>query len=243
MLSSLAVTRRPPSWRFVVPNLVTSANIALGFCAVVAAAQGRYDLAVHLLVAAIFCDLLDGQLARRLGGTSRFGQQLDSLSDVLSFGAAPAFLVHAALLHELGPWGVASAVVYLMAGALRLARFNVTSDAHAKESRTTGVPIPIAAGYAMAVVLMRDRIDAWSGAAVIVAMALLMVSRVRLPQLRGSTLVTWMLLVGIINYLVVVARPGWPTVGWWNLWNALILAAAWLSERAARRRPPAIEAP
>lgn len=227
--------RSPLPWRLVVPNLVTGANIAIGFCAVLAASHGDYDLAVRLLVAAIFCDMFDGQLARRLRATSRFGQELDSLSDVLSFGAAPAFLVYAALLRELGPWGVAVAVLYLMAGALRLARFNVTSDVHTKERKTLGVPIPVAAGYAMAVTLMRDRLEPAAGAAVIVAMALLMVSRVRLPQMKGNGIVAWMLLVGICNYLAVVVRPGWATVIWWNLWNLVILTTAWAVER--RQRP------
>ncbi|MBZ0089410.1 MAG: CDP-alcohol phosphatidyltransferase family protein, partial [Thermoanaerobaculia bacterium] len=174
----------PIRWRLVVPNLVTGANIAIGFCAMLAAAHADYDLAVRLLVVAIFCDIFDGQLARRLHATSRFGQELDSLSDALSFGAAPAFLVYMALLRDLGPWGVATAGAYLMAGVLRLARFNGTSDAHTKEHKTLGGPIPIGAGYAMAVALMRDHLSAAAGAAVIVVTALLMVSRVRLPQLK-----------------------------------------------------------
>lgn len=227
-------------WRLVVPNLVTGANIAIGFCSILASAHGRYDLAVHLLVIAIFCDMFDGQLARRLGATSRFGQEMDSLSDALSFGAAPAFLVYEATLRELGPWGVAIAVLYLMAGVLRLARFNVTSDVHTKAKKTLGVPIPIAAGYAMAVALMRDRMSAEAAAAVVLAMALLMVSRVRLPQMKGKGLVTAMLVVGIGNYLAVVVWPGWPTVLWWNVWNVVILVTAWLGER--REEPASLEA-
>lgn len=228
-------------WRLIVPNLVTGANIALGFCAILAAAHGRFDLAVRLLVVAIFCDMFDGQLARRLKGTSRFGQEMDSLSDVLSFGAAPAFLVYEAALRDLGPWGVAISVLYLMAGVLRLARFNVTSDVHVKAKKTLGVPIPIAAGYAMAVTLMRDRMPAEAAAAVVLAMALLMVSRLRLPQMQRGGLVPWLLLVGVGNYLAVVARPGWPTVVWWNLWNVVILLAARAEERRARpARLPAI---
>jgi len=235
--------RSPIPWRLVVPNLVTGANIAIGFCAMLAAAHGDYDLSVYLLVAAIFCDMFDGQLARRLRATSRFGQELDSLSDALSFGAAPAFLVYMALLRDLGPWGVAVSVLYLMAGTLRLARFNVLSDAHTKERKTLGVPIPIGAGYAMAVALMRDRLDPVAGAAVMVAMALLMVSRVRLPQMKGNGIVTWMLLVGICNYLAVVARPGWTTVIWWNLWNVVILATAWATERRHRPEDAGADAP
>ena len=214
-----------------VPSLVTGANIVFGFGSILAAAEREFEVAVYLLVAAVFCDMFDGQLARRLGATSKFGQQMDSLSDALSFGAAPAFLLYECLLRELGPWGVATALLYLMAGVLRLARFNVLSDAHAKDRRTLGVPIPIGAGYLMAVALMRHRVSAEEGALVAVAMALLMVSRVRLPQMKGRSAVTWMLLVGVGNYLAVVVRPNWATVVWWNLWNVAILVVAWLGER------------
>lgn len=217
--------------RFLVPNLITGANIAIGFCAMVAAAHGRFELAVYLLLACLFCDMFDGLAARRLKATSKFGQQLDSLSDALSFGAAPAFLVYQAVLAELGPAGVAVALVYLMAGVLRLARFNVTANEHEKEHRTLGVPIPIGAGYLMAAVLMRDELSALDVAALAIIMALLMVSTVRLPQMKGRGLVTAMLLVGIGNYLAVVLAPTWATVGWWNLWNLLILLAAWRLDR------------
>lgn len=221
--------------RFLVPNLVTGLNIALGFGSMLAAARGDVRLAVNLLVAAIFCDLFDGQLARLLKATSKFGQQMDSLSDALSFGAAPAFLVYQAALHELGAAGVACAVLYLLAGVLRLARFNLTSNEHVKDRRTLGVPIPIGAGYLMAAALMRDELGPAGVAAIAVVMAVAMVSTVRLPQMKGNNLVSWMLLVGIGNYLAVVARPGWPTVAWWNLWNVLIVLAAWQGERRRSR--------
>ena len=182
----------------------------------------------------MFCDLFDGQLARRLQATSRFGQQFDSLSDALSFGAAPAFLVYLAVLRPLGPWGVAAALVYVMAGVLRLARFNVTADAHTKDRRTLGVPIPIGAGYAMAVALMRDHLTPLAAAATMVVVALLMVSRVRLPQIQKSSAVTLLILIGIGNYLALVAWPSWTTVVWWNVWNVVILATAWVEERRHR---------
>ena len=221
----------PFSARYLVPNLVTGANIVIGFCSILAASHGHFDLAVRLLVVALFCDLFDGQLARSLRATSKFGQQLDSFSDAISFGVAPAFLIYQAVLVELGPVGVAVTLVYLMAGVLRLARFNLTSNEHAKEWRTLGVPIPVGAGYVMATVLMRDELSAGEGAGVVVVMALLMVSTLRLPQMKGRSLVSGMLIVGIANYLAVVAHPTWLTVGWWNAWNALILIVAWLLER------------
>ncbi len=221
-------------FRKVVPSLVTGAGLVFGFLSMLAATQAEYDSAVYLLVAAVFCDLFDGQLARRLKATSRFGQQFDSLSDAVSFGVAPAFLVFQALLRPLGPWGIAAALVYVMAGVLRLARFNVTADAHTKDRRTMGVPIPIGAGYAMAVTLMRDHLSAWTAAGILILLALLMVSRVRLPQIQKSAAVNLMIVVGIGNYLALVAWPSWATVGWWNVWNVVILTTARLEERRQR---------
>jgi len=213
-------------YRVLAPSAVTSANIAAGFMAMVAAADGRFELAVYLLVIAVLCDVLDGTLARLLGATSDFGQEMDSFSDAISFGVAPAFLVYLAVLRPLGFWGLMVSLIYLLAAVTRLTRFVLTSDAHVKELRTTGAPTPAAASYLMAAVLMRDALPALPVALLVVIASVLMVSRIRLPSLRGKNLVTAMMLVGIVNYLVFVFRPGWLTVGWWNIWNVGILVVA-----------------
>jgi CDP-diacylglycerol--serine O-phosphatidyltransferase len=218
-------------YRILAPSAITSANIAAGFMAMVAAADGRFELSVYLLVVAILCDVLDGTIARLLGATSEFGQEMDSFSDAISFGVAPAFLIYLAVLRPLGFWGLAVSLIYLLAGVTRLTRFVLTSDAHSKELRTTGAPIPVAASYLMAAVLMRDHMSVEAIALVALVMALLMVSRIRLPSLKGKNIVTAMLLVGIVNYLLVVFRPGWMTIGWWNVWNACILVAAKIQSR------------
>lgn len=213
-------------YRILAPSAVTSANIAAGFMAMVAAADGRYELSVYLLVVAILCDVLDGTIARLLGATSDFGQEMDSFSDAISFGVAPAILVYLAVLRPLGFWGLVVCLIYLLAGVTRLTRFVLTSDAHDKEQRTTGAPIPAAASYLMAAVLMRDSMSVQAVAAVVLVMSVLMVSRIRLPNLKGKNIVTAMMLVGIVNYLVMVFNPSWLTIGWWNVWNACILVAA-----------------
>jgi CDP-diacylglycerol--serine O-phosphatidyltransferase len=222
---------RTLSVRFLVPNSVTAASIVLGFCSMLAATREHYDLAVHLLVGAILLDALDGRLARWLKATSRFGQEMDSFSDALSFGAAPAFLIFEAVLHPLGPSGAAVSLIFLLAAVLRLARFNLTSDHRAKERRTVGVPTPVGAGYVMALVLMREQLPVVVAVVLVLALAVGMVSKLRLPEMQGRSLVTLMLVVGIGNYLAVVARPNWYTVGWWNLWNVLIFIAARAEDR------------
>ena len=213
-------------YRVLAPSAVTSANIAAGFMAMVAAADGRFELSVYLLVVAILCDVLDGTIARLLGATSEFGQEMDSFSDAVSFGVAPAFLVYLAVLRPLGFWGLMVCLIYLLAGVTRLTRFVLTNDAHGKELRTTGAPIPAAASYLMAAVLMRDSISVQAVALLVLVMSLLMVSKIRLPSLKGKNIVTAMMLVGIVNYIFFVFRPSWFTFGWWNVWNAFILVAA-----------------
>ena len=212
--------------RFLAPNAVTAANISAGFCSLLAAAQGRYEFSVYLLVVAIVLDLCDGRIARLLGATSRFGQQLDSFSDALSSGAAPAFLVYRALLEPLGAWGVAVSLAYLLAGVGRLARFNLTTDAHTKAHRTVGLPIPVASGYMLALVLMREHIATPIAVLVVLALAGLMVSRLALPEFRSSGLLGVAFLIGIATYLAVVLRPSWTTVAVWNGWNVVILLVA-----------------
>ncbi|MEM6453865.1 MAG: CDP-diacylglycerol--serine O-phosphatidyltransferase [Acidobacteriota bacterium] len=220
----------PRSW---LPNAVTAANITAGFLAMESAASGRFEIAVYLLMLAVLLDSADGRLARLLNATSAFGQQLDSLSDVISFGVAPAFLVYHACLEPLGPLGLVVSLTYLFAGVYRLARFNVLADEHSKASRTMGVPIPIGAGYLMAAALMRDAMSPAASALVVLAMAMLMISRWRLPDLKGKNLVSTMLLIGLFNYVGVLIAPNWYTVGWWNVWNALIVVVARRSDRAA----------
>lgn len=235
MISSTAETAMPNRrrYRILAPNVITAANIASGFAAILVAAEGRFDLAVRLLLLAIVLDMCDGLVARALGATSEFGQEMDSFSDALSFGAAPAFLLYEALLKPIGVWGIVVAVIYLLCGVLRLTRFVLTSDAHAKARRTDGVPIPVAASYIMAMTLMRDDVAPWAAVLVAMAMAVLMVSHVRLPNLKGRNVVTLMLLVGIGNYLMVVFNPSWGAIIWWNVWNVCILVVA-----AARERRP-----
>src|SRR5262245_6355348 len=107
--------------KHVIPNAVTLANIALGFLGIVAAARGQYERAVIFLFCAALCDLADGKLARALNATSKFGMELDSLSDMVSFGLAPAVLVYLSVLQGLGWIGVAAVLIYPLCGAIRLA--------------------------------------------------------------------------------------------------------------------------
>ncbi len=219
-------------YRMMAPNIITGANIAAGFAAMIMAGQGRFVPAVYLLFFSLVFDTLDGTIARRLGATSEFGQELDSFSDAISFGAAPAYLAYQALFWQLGIAGYLLSLTFLLAAVYRLARFVLTSDAHDKERRTSGVPAPIAASYIMALVLMRNEISIFAAILVTLFFSGMMVSHLRLPNLKGKNIVTMMMLVGVVNYSAVVLKPCWLTIVWWNIWNALIFFTAYSQDRS-----------
>ncbi len=190
------------------------------------AADGQYRVSVYLLLAGITLDTLDGVVARWLKATSKIGQELDSFSDAISAVAAPAFLLYHCLLRDLGWRGMLVSLFYLLCGVFRLARFNLTSDWHQKAGLTTGVPVPITASFIMAMVLMHEEMPTVVVVGVVLGLGLLMVSRVALPNLKGKSLISAMLAVGIVNFYCVVLAPSWYTVGWWTFWNVLILICA-----------------
>lgn len=119
---------KPVPFRVIAPNLVTLIALCLGLTAIRLAYDGRLEPAVYAILAAALLDGVDGRLARLLKGTSRFGAELDSLSDFLSFGAAPALVLHTFVLHHVPGLGWTAALIFAMAMALRLARFNVMLD-------------------------------------------------------------------------------------------------------------------
>jgi len=219
------------SWRYAAPNAVTAANIAAGFGSMLAAANGRFEVAVYLLVLSILLDLADGRVARRFNATSELGQQLDSFSDAISFCAAPAFLIQRALLTELEGIGVAISITYVLAGVFRLARFNLMSDAHGKAQKTCGLPTPIAAGYLMALTLIRDDIPPQAAAIVVLFFAGFMISRVPLPEVPPRGALGLAFFIGFWSYIVVIMKPNWYTIGFWNAWNVIILLMAKAHER------------
>ena len=139
--------------RFVIPNLVTLLAICLGLTSIRLAAEGKFEMAAIFIVLAAVLDGLDGRLARALDGASRFGAELDSLADFVDFGVAPAFLLYFWSLHEIRSFGWFAALVFAIAAALRLARFNVMIDDPNKPAWQAqffvGMPAPAGAIAAM----------------------------------------------------------------------------------------------
>ena len=129
---------------YILPNLFTLAALFGGFYAIVMAMNGRFDMAALGVFAAMILDSLDGRVARMTNTQSAFGEQMDSLSDMVSFGAAPALIAYEWSLKGLGRWGWIAAFVYCACAALRLARFNVNTGVVDKRW-FQGLPSPAAA--------------------------------------------------------------------------------------------------
>ncbi len=138
------VVRKRRKGIYILPNLFTLAALFGGFYAVVMAMNGRFDLAAAGVFCAMVLDSLDGRVARMTNTQSAFGEQMDSLSDMVSFGAAPALIAYEWALKGLGRWGWIAAFVYCACAALRLARFNVNT-AVVDKRYFQGLPSPAAA--------------------------------------------------------------------------------------------------
>jgi CDP-diacylglycerol--serine O-phosphatidyltransferase len=140
---------KPVPFRVIAPNLITVLALCLGLTAIRLAYEGRLDTAVICIIVAGVLDGLDGRLARFLKGTSRFGAELDSLSDFVCFGVAPALVLYGFILHNLRGLGWVVALVFAIASALRLARFNVMIDDPTrpdwKKNFFVGIPAPAGA--------------------------------------------------------------------------------------------------
>lgn len=209
--------------KHLIPNVVTLANIALGFMGMVAAAQHQFERAVIFLFCAAMCDLADGKLARALNASSEFGMQLDSLSDMVSFGIAPAVLIYLSVLYKLGTAGMAIALVYPLCGALRLARYNV-DEAPISKVTFLGCPIPIAAGYILSLVMVRDALPVWLVAAATLGMAGAMVSTLKVPKFRkGEGLPSAMMFIGLATFVAFLLEPMALTWHIWNGWNVVLV--------------------
>jgi len=129
----------------IIPNTATALNIVSGFLSLVFTSHGDYHTGALFIFIAAFFDLIDGLLARLTKTTSMFGVELDSLADVVSFGAAPSFLIYQSFLIKYDFWGIIISSLLLVFGAFRLARFNVQIEDIKIKLDFSGLPIPISA--------------------------------------------------------------------------------------------------
>jgi CDP-diacylglycerol---serine O-phosphatidyltransferase len=202
---------------YIVPNFVTTANMFCGFYSVIAAIQGDFITASWAIMAASVFDMLDGRVARLAKATSQFGVEYDSLSDLISFGMAPAVLLYLWALRPYGRLGWLAAFLYLACGALRLARFNVTTQAQPK-GYFQGLPIPMAAGVIATFIIFIQNFSFeesqhWIVLLLTFGLSSLMVSTIRFPSFKElnwrSRASFGYLMVGVLSMILIAAKPDW----------------------------------
>ncbi|HEY8386077.1 MAG TPA: CDP-diacylglycerol--serine O-phosphatidyltransferase, partial [Porticoccaceae bacterium] len=214
---------------YLLPNLVTIAAMFFGFSAILAAMNGQWERAAIMVFVAGVMDGLDGRIARMTNTQSEFGAQLDSLSDAIAFGLAPAIIMFAWALDTLGKVGYAIAFIFAACAALRLARFNVQMDT-ADKRFFTGLPSPAAAATVagMVWVAAEYQVEVQPSIALLAALvtslaAVLMISNVRFysfKDLHMGRVPLYMLVAVVLIIAVVQTSP--PTA----LWGVALVYAA-----------------
>ncbi|WP_457594228.1 CDP-diacylglycerol--serine O-phosphatidyltransferase [Hydrogenimonas sp.] len=229
---------------YILPNLFTAASIFTAVIAIVSAINGHFEKSAWLIFLSLVFDGLDGRIARLTHTTSRFGVEFDSLADIIAFGVAPALLLYFFAGHDYGRLGILVMALYIIFGAIRLARFNIMSP-NTDPTVFIGVPIPAAAIFVSVWVLMFSEYESLRSYTVLLLIAallvsLLMVSNIRYPSFKKINLekpaLTKTLIVLIIAASLIYL---YPVEGF-----ALIISlyVVWGVVRAARtlltRRPP-----
>lgn len=230
---------------YVLPTLMTAGNILAGFVAILQIFKGRegmvvehYFWAIAAILAACLFDILDGRLARLGGQESPFGREFDSLADIVSFGIAPALLVHDIVLQSIeeqfGGLGWLIASGYLVCGAMRLARFNCLAamDEKCSGKAFRGCPIPAAAGVISSITLFllwwdgTDRpVGNWKYLlpVLMVLLSYLMVSNIEYPSFKSINWRTRRSFQWVLVSIIVVAM----TVRYWQ-WMPAVLFVSYL---------------
>jgi CDP-diacylglycerol---serine O-phosphatidyltransferase len=178
---------------YLLPSMLTVANLFCGYSCVVYATQQDFDTAAVLIGIAMILDTLDGFVARLTKTSSAFGVELDSLADVVSFGLAPAILAFTWGLRPLERLGWAAGFIYVTAAAMRLARFNIQASTASDKRYFVGMPSPAAAGVIASTIYLfpsgpADRQTALAALAMVVIPGLLMVSTIRFRSVKAIDL-------------------------------------------------------
>ena len=173
---------------YILPNLFTAASAFLGVISIFAAVRAEYDVAIIYIVFSLICDGLDGRVARLTKTTSKFGVEFDSLADIIAFGVAPAVLFYYSVGQSFGRLGSLVAALVVVFGAIRLARFNVTSQ-NTEPNVFIGLPIPSAAITAAFWIGVYQHYAIFRGfesviLVLMLVLSVLMVSNVRFPSFK-----------------------------------------------------------
>ena len=210
------VEKQPKKGIYLLPNTLTLCGMFCGFFAILSAINGNFLYAAWAIVLANVFDGLDGWIARLTNTSTRFGIELDSLSDLVAFGVAPAVMMYKWALVPFGRWGWAATFLFVACGALRLARFNIQTGTPGSKS-FKGMPIPGAATVMASIVIFYY--DFWKGVPernvffliITILLSLLMVSTIRYHGLKEIDFREkkpfWFLIVFVIILFVLFVHP------------------------------------
>ncbi|MEM7667102.1 MAG: phosphatidylcholine/phosphatidylserine synthase [Pseudomonadota bacterium] len=242
--------KRGLTLRALLPNAITAAALCAGLTGIRFAIEGQWEYSVLAIVLAGILDGMDGRIARLLNAQSRFGAELDSLADSLSFGMAPAVILYLWALQDLKPFGWLAALAFAICCALRLARFNAQIDVdeqpHKSAGFLTGVPAPVGAGIAFAPVYLwlatgLDEFRSPLGLAIWIALiAILLISNMAtlswgaIRPRRGLRL-GFIAFVGLV-FTALLLEPWWTLASVSVLYLALMPYALFKYGRIKRRR-------
>jgi len=232
---------------YLLPNLMTAGNLFCGFAACMKVLEGAilegghpkdaddcFFLAIICILGACIFDMLDGRLARLGGHESPFGREFDSLADIVSFGVAPALMVYKVVLVEFPKSGWVVAGIYLVCGALRLARFNclAAADSAKANKEFKGFPIPAAAGLIASLTLFLLWIDErgrqigngkWVLPPLMVFLAWMMFSGFRYPSFKG---INWHTTRSLTKFLITLLVLVFTVLNW--QWMPFVLFLSYL---------------
>ncbi len=236
---------------YLLPNVVTTASLMLGFWSITQSIQGHWDRAAWGIVLAGIADMMDGRIARATRSTSKFGVEYDSLADLISFGMAPALLVYNWALAPMGPRGWILASLFAICAALRLARFNVQQHVEERD-RYQGLPSTVAGAMTAVFVWFVG----WLGleppfaapvglviTASFVSLALLMVSSVPYPSTKSLPIAgrqgftALVVFVFAIVSLLLYGDPAFFAIGLLYVVSGPLLWLIELRHRAAEPEP------
>jgi CDP-diacylglycerol--serine O-phosphatidyltransferase len=205
---------------YIIPNLVTTANLYCGFASITSAIREDFQSSAWFIVAAAVFDALDGRVARMAKATSKFGVEYDSLSDLVSFGMAPGLLLYTWALAPYGRLGMLASFLYVCCAALRLARFNVNTETVSK-AYFQGIASPVAAGSVATFVIFHVATGIPSDGGILaketwalvqsLALGSLMVSNVPFPSFKE---LNWRsrssfgyLMIAVMVMVLIAVRP------------------------------------
>lgn len=235
---------------YLLPNAFTTANLFAGFYAVVQAINGRFEIAAIAIFLAMVFDGMDGRVARLTNTQSAFGEQYDSMSDMVSFGIAPALVMYQWTLQGLGRWGWLAAFIYVVGAALRLARFN-TNIAVVDKRFFQGLPSPAAAALVAGFIWLAvdnkfslsNASISWLGFVLTVYAGIAMVTNA--PFYSGKTFALgrsvpfWMILLVVAAFVFVSSDPPLVLFGLFVVYGLsgwFIMAWRWRRARQLTRQ-------